>query len=165
MILNGEGWSGRPDSNRRRLPFQGCLPTLLSGSESAQVVVGKEVTKEWFRTDWDDLGCFRFPDVPVLLPPSSARIRTGTNARHGSDPTREVFPGPRNASGPILFIRIIGALFIRIIRAWRFATSRTAMKHTAILSPRAAALERIKALVLDTLTSPESKRAYRQGLR
>ena len=38
------------------------------------------------------------------------------------------------------------------------------MKHTAILSPRAAALERIKALVLDTLPSPESKRAYRQGL-
>jgi site-specific recombinase XerD len=38
------------------------------------------------------------------------------------------------------------------------------MKHTAILSPRAAALERIKALVLDTLPSSESKRAYRQGL-
>ena len=38
------------------------------------------------------------------------------------------------------------------------------MKHTAILSPRAAALERIKALVLDTVPSPESKRAYRQRL-
>jgi site-specific recombinase XerD len=38
------------------------------------------------------------------------------------------------------------------------------MRHTAILSPRAAALERIKALVLDTLPSAESKRAYRQAL-
>jgi hypothetical protein len=27
-------------------PFQGCLPTLLSGSESAQVVVGKGVTRD-----------------------------------------------------------------------------------------------------------------------
>jgi hypothetical protein len=35
---------------------------------------------------------------------------------------------------------------------------------TAVLSPRAAAFERIKALVLDTLPSPESKRAYRQAL-
>jgi site-specific recombinase XerD len=36
--------------------------------------------------------------------------------------------------------------------------------RTAVLTPRAAALERIKALVLDTLPSPESKRAYRQAL-
>jgi integrase len=35
---------------------------------------------------------------------------------------------------------------------------------TAVLSPRAAALERIKELVLDTLPSEESKRAYGQGL-
>ena len=34
----------------------------------------------------------------------------------------------------------------------------------AILTPRAAALERIKALVLDTLPSPESRRAYSQAL-
>ena len=34
----------------------------------------------------------------------------------------------------------------------------------AILTPRAAALQRIKALVLDTLPSPESKRAYGQAL-
>ena len=34
----------------------------------------------------------------------------------------------------------------------------------AILTPRAAALERLKALVLDTLPSPESKRAYGQAL-
>jgi integrase len=34
----------------------------------------------------------------------------------------------------------------------------------AVLTPRAAALERIKALVLDTLPSPESKRAYGQAL-
>ena len=34
----------------------------------------------------------------------------------------------------------------------------------AILTPRAAALERLKALVLDSLTSPESKRAYGQAL-
>jgi site-specific recombinase XerD len=38
------------------------------------------------------------------------------------------------------------------------------VNHAAILSPRAAALERIKALVLDTLPSTEIKRAYRQGL-
>ena len=38
------------------------------------------------------------------------------------------------------------------------------MTHTAILSPHAASLERIKALVLDTLPSPESRRAYRQAL-
>jgi len=35
---------------------------------------------------------------------------------------------------------------------------------TALLTPRAAAFERIKALVLDTLPSPESKRAYGQAL-
>ena len=35
---------------------------------------------------------------------------------------------------------------------------------TAILSPRAAALERIKALVPGTLPSAESRRAYRQAL-
>jgi site-specific recombinase XerD len=35
---------------------------------------------------------------------------------------------------------------------------------TALLSPRDAALERIKALVLDSVTSPESKRAYRLSL-
>jgi hypothetical protein len=34
----------------------------------------------------------------------------------------------------------------------------------AILTPRAAALKRIKALVLDGLPSPESKRAYGQAL-
>jgi hypothetical protein len=34
----------------------------------------------------------------------------------------------------------------------------------AILTPRAAALERVKALVLDTLPSPQSKRAYGQAL-
>jgi len=34
----------------------------------------------------------------------------------------------------------------------------------SVLSPRAAAFERIKALVLDTLPSPESKRVYRQTL-
>ena len=33
-----------------------------------------------------------------------------------------------------------------------------------LLTPRAVALERIKALVLDTLPSPESKRAYGQAL-
>ena len=33
-----------------------------------------------------------------------------------------------------------------------------------VLSPRAAALERLKALVLDTLPSAESKRVYRQAL-
>ena len=33
-----------------------------------------------------------------------------------------------------------------------------------ILTPRAATLARIKALVLDTLPSPESKRAYSQAL-
>lgn len=38
------------------------------------------------------------------------------------------------------------------------------MKHTAILTSRAAALERIKALVLDSLPSAESRRAYRQAL-
>jgi site-specific recombinase XerD len=44
------------------------------------------------------------------------------------------------------------------------AATRAVVKHTAILSPRAAAFERIKALVLDTLPSAESKRAYRQAL-
>jgi len=34
----------------------------------------------------------------------------------------------------------------------------------AILTPRAATLERVKALILDTLPSPESKRAYGQAL-
>ncbi len=38
------------------------------------------------------------------------------------------------------------------------------MKRASILTARASALERIKALVLDTLPSPESKRAYRQAL-
>ena len=38
------------------------------------------------------------------------------------------------------------------------------MIPTAVLSPRAAAFERIKALVLDTLPSPESKRAYGNAL-
>src|SRR5580700_6331181 len=44
------------------------------------------------------------------------------------------------------------------------ATKRTGVMNGAILTPRAAALERIKALVLDTLPSPESKRAYSQAL-
>jgi site-specific recombinase XerD len=35
---------------------------------------------------------------------------------------------------------------------------------SALLTPRAAAFERITALVLDTLPSPESKRVYRQAL-
>ena len=35
---------------------------------------------------------------------------------------------------------------------------------TAILTARAAAFARIKALVLDTLPSPESRRAYGQAL-
>jgi site-specific recombinase XerD len=35
---------------------------------------------------------------------------------------------------------------------------------TALLTPQAAALERIKALVLDALPAPESKRAYSKGL-
>ena len=44
------------------------------------------------------------------------------------------------------------------------ATNRVDVMNGAILTPRAAALERIKALVLDTLPSPESKRAYGQAL-
>jgi len=36
--------------------------------------------------------------------------------------------------------------------------------RAAVLSPRAAAFERIKSLVLDTLPSPESKRAYGNAL-
>ena len=38
------------------------------------------------------------------------------------------------------------------------------MKAAAVLSPRATAFARIKALVLDTLPSGESKRAYGQAL-
>ena len=38
------------------------------------------------------------------------------------------------------------------------------MTRAAVLSPRAAAFERIKSLVLDTLPSPESKRAYGSAL-
>lgn len=38
------------------------------------------------------------------------------------------------------------------------------MTPAAVLSPPAAAFERIKTLVLDTLPSPESKRAYGQAL-
>ena len=38
------------------------------------------------------------------------------------------------------------------------------MTPAAVLSPRAAAFERIKKLVLDTLPSPESKRAYGNAL-
>lgn len=38
------------------------------------------------------------------------------------------------------------------------------MTAAAVLSPRAAAFERVKALVLDTLPSAESKRAYGQAL-
>jgi len=44
------------------------------------------------------------------------------------------------------------------------AINRTVVMNGAVLTPRAAALERIKALVLDTLPSPESKRAYGQAL-
>lgn len=36
--------------------------------------------------------------------------------------------------------------------------------NTAILTPQAAVIERMKALVLDALTSPESKRAYGRAL-
>ena len=38
------------------------------------------------------------------------------------------------------------------------------MTPAAVLSARAAAFERIKRLVLDTLPSPESKRAYGNAL-
>ena len=38
------------------------------------------------------------------------------------------------------------------------------MTRSAVLSPRATAFERIKSLVLDTLPSPESKRAYGNAL-
>ena len=44
------------------------------------------------------------------------------------------------------------------------ANNRAVVMSGAMLTPRAAALERIKALVLDTLPSPESKRAYGQAL-
>jgi integrase len=44
------------------------------------------------------------------------------------------------------------------------AETRTTVTPAAVLSPRAAAFERIKALVLDTLPSAESKRAYGQAL-
>src|SRR6476646_4548534 len=46
----------------------------------------------------------------------------------------------------------------------RRAETRTAVIPAKVLSPRAAALELIKAFVLDTLPSPESKRAYGQAL-
>jgi hypothetical protein len=38
------------------------------------------------------------------------------------------------------------------------------MTRTAVLTPRTAAFARIKALVLDTVPSLESKRAYGQAL-
>ena len=37
-------WPGT-ESNRRRQPFQGCLPTMLSGSESMEVHGSKEITR------------------------------------------------------------------------------------------------------------------------
>ena len=42
--------------------------------------------------------------------------------------------------------------------------TRAVVKRTSILSSRAAALERIKDLVLDTPPSAKSKRAYRKAL-
>lgn len=54
---------------------------------------------------------------------------------------------------------------LRVVGVLSLAETRSVLRHpTAVLSPHAAALERIKALVLDTLPSAESKRAYRQGL-
>jgi hypothetical protein len=38
-------WPGT-ESNRRRQPFQGCLPIRLSGSESGQVKLGERVTRD-----------------------------------------------------------------------------------------------------------------------
>ena len=46
---------------------------------------------------------------------------------------------------------------------WQRAETRAVVKRTSILSPRAAALERIKDLVVDTLPSAKSKRAYHQA--
>jgi hypothetical protein len=37
-------WPGT-ESNRRRQPFQGCLPTLLSGSKTEQVDIEEWVTR------------------------------------------------------------------------------------------------------------------------
>src|SRR5215468_5557634 len=45
-------WPGT-ESNRRRQPFQGCLPTMLSGSESEQLHVGEILTRSHL---WDCLG-------------------------------------------------------------------------------------------------------------
>ena len=45
-------WPGT-ESNRRRQPFQGYLPTLLSGSGSMEVHVRKRLTSDG---DWDQLG-------------------------------------------------------------------------------------------------------------
>jgi len=59
-------WWPETGSNRRRRPFQGCLPSKLSGLESMEVVEGMGFTGNGFGLEWDHLGSFRFLCVRYL---------------------------------------------------------------------------------------------------
>ncbi len=59
-------WWPETGSNRRRRPFQGRLPSMLSGLGSMQVVEGMGVTRNCFGPGWDHLGSFRFLCVRYL---------------------------------------------------------------------------------------------------
>src|SRR5580698_11619419 len=58
-----------------------------------RLLLEKELWKSSSRTAWDDFGCLRLPDVPVLFPPSSARICTGTTPATGLIQHEKSFPG------------------------------------------------------------------------
>ena len=59
-------WWPETGSNRRRQPFQGRLPSMLSGLGSMQVVEEILVTRNYFGLGWDHLGSFRFLCVRYL---------------------------------------------------------------------------------------------------
>ena len=64
----------------------------------------KELCKRSFRTDWDDLACFRLPDVPVLFPRGSACIPTETRPITLIQP-KKFFQGQEGLEAPSSLLR------------------------------------------------------------
>ena len=73
-------WPGT-ESNRRRQPFQGCLPTLLSGSGSVEVHVQKRLTSDG---DWDQVrmiwASFARSMFPYCSPWQQAHVQSRDSA-------------------------------------------------------------------------------------
>ena len=98
-------WWPETGSNRRRRPFQGCLPSMLSGLGSVEVVEGISFTGNGFGLEWDHLGSFRFLCVRYLYVATVSREVCHRSGSGRNFPWNSVKIGRRDCGGGLSTLR------------------------------------------------------------